>query len=433
MVHEYRNRVAGALTAILFGAGPVCVVQAAPTVNGLFYGDGDVDEYAFLQNDTTGGSRGKLYAAQEGSTVYLALVVDETVNDNICGTKSGQPPNDSDYMASANWDAVHTCERLIGSDHLEIGVQCGVEYDWFQDLVYAADGADDSADPNNETWLSDENGPDGAITALPPALTSASSTQWNLNNTTWDMTLGGSRTSSDEWKSPDRGTVGDVTDDGWPKPPEADGFATNANGDLDWEWPLVYEISFDASNCTEPMTVNPGSSHNSPAKDDEEDMPFDPVVLTDYGDAPDSYGTLTASNGPSHPLLFGSQLGLGATQSSENDGRPTDDATGDGRFTCEVAFTVPDDFVFIEGEPTFARFRIASDSTEVRSPLGAASGASRRPARAGARARRALPMPRTGSWSCGLRNRACNGSRMSSSSPGAWTWRACDRTLSRSR
>lgn len=439
----------------MFGLGPVCAVHAAPTVNGLFYGDGDVDEYAFLQNDTTGGSRGKLYVAQEGSTVYLALVVDETVNDNVCGTKSGQPPNDSDYMASANWSAVHTCERLIGSDHLEIGVQCGPDYDWFQDLVYAADGADDSADPRNETWLSDENGPDGSITALPPDLTSASSTQWNLNNTTWDMTLGGSRTSSTEWKSPDRGTVGDVTDDGWPKPPDADGFATNSNGDVDWEWPLVYEMSFDASNCTGPLTVNPGSSHNSPAKDDEQDMPFDPVVLTDYGDAPDSYGTLTASNGPSHPLLFDSQLGLGATQSSENDGQPTDDATGDGDeedgvsafptgvfepgdsytvsveatnttgasaelcgwvdfdldggeddgsfdqderacvtvpadtadddstaecadesdglFTCDVTFTIPDDFVFVEDEPTFSRFRIASDSTEVQSPQGAAS------------------------------------------------------------
>jgi len=51
---------------------------------------------------------------------------------------------------------------------------------------------------------------------------------------------------------------------------------------------------------------------------------------TDFGDAPDSYRTLLASNGPSHPVSAG--LFLGAAIDAENDGQPNSAATGDDLF-----------------------------------------------------------------------------------------------------
>ncbi|HEX5720334.1 MAG TPA: IPTL-CTERM sorting domain-containing protein [Thermoanaerobaculia bacterium] len=48
----------------------------------------------------------------------------------------------------------------------------------------------------------------------------------------------------------------------------------------------------------------------------------------DLGDAPDTYGTLVASNGPNHGTTAG--FSLGATVDSETDGQPSAGATGDG-------------------------------------------------------------------------------------------------------
>lgn len=48
----------------------------------------------------------------------------------------------------------------------------------------------------------------------------------------------------------------------------------------------------------------------------------------DFGDAPDTYGTLFASNGPRHVLVAG--FSLGATVDSEAEGQPNTTATGDG-------------------------------------------------------------------------------------------------------
>lgn len=49
----------------------------------------------------------------------------------------------------------------------------------------------------------------------------------------------------------------------------------------------------------------------------------------DFGDAPDSYGTLLASNGARHQVRPGHELFLGALIDVEPDGQPTPDATGD--------------------------------------------------------------------------------------------------------
>jgi uncharacterized repeat protein (TIGR01451 family) len=52
------------------------------------------------------------------------------------------------------------------------------------------------------------------------------------------------------------------------------------------------------------------------------------VGAVDFGDAPDSYGTLLASNGPNHGVTAG--FSLGATVDTESQGQPSVGATGDG-------------------------------------------------------------------------------------------------------
>ena len=55
-------------------------------------------------------------------------------------------------------------------------------------------------------------------------------------------------------------------------------------------------------------------------------MPFTAQVSYDFGDAPDTYGTLLANNGARHTI---SSLFLGAGVSSETNGQPNPTATGD--------------------------------------------------------------------------------------------------------
>lgn len=61
----------------------------------------------------------------------------------------------------------------------------------------------------------------------------------------------------------------------------------------------------------------------------------------DYGDAPDSYHTLLASDGPWHDLKGG--LTLGATIDQDVDGQPTPDASGDGADDDGIVFLDPQD------------------------------------------------------------------------------------------
>jgi len=53
-----------------------------------------------------------------------------------------------------------------------------------------------------------------------------------------------------------------------------------------------------------------------------------PIELSDKGDAPDSFGTLRASNGPEH--LLSNDLCFGFPPDQEPDGQPSPDADGDG-------------------------------------------------------------------------------------------------------
>ncbi len=73
----------------------------------------------------------------------------------------------------------------------------------------------------------------------------------------------------------------------------------------------------------------------------------------DLGDAPDSYGTLSGSGGPTHELGAGASLFLGACIDSEDDGQPTPSADGDDlgagnatNGTCAIANDDEDGVVF---------------------------------------------------------------------------------------
>ncbi len=227
---------------------------------------------------------------------------------------------DGAYMSSASWDAVHTADRLIGSDHLAISLTVGTgSGSWVQDYAYDADGDNN---PYESDWLSDPFGPDAIGGGSPPPtlIAASSSFAWNMNNTLWDVTLGGTRNGLGQWKSPD--------DD----PPDNtvwNNYYPYWDFDHEWEWAMVYEMSIDVSPYgTQPLVIWLIPAHNSPSKDSVEDVPFDPLPLIDFGDAPSSYSTLLAHDGARHYMVA---LGpkLNPKVDAEKDGQPTADATGD--------------------------------------------------------------------------------------------------------
>jgi uncharacterized repeat protein (TIGR01451 family) len=67
------------------------------------------------------------------------------------------------------------------------------------------------------------------------------------------------------------------------------------------------------------------------------------LTATDWGDAPDSYGTTNAANGPRHAVITG--FSLGATEDGEIDGQPNAAASGDGADEDGVAFTDGTQFI----------------------------------------------------------------------------------------
>ena len=345
-----RALLAFALIGLLTWAAPA--TAGTPTVNGLFFGDDDLEDYAFLLQDTGGGSKGKIYYGLDGTTAYFALVVGKaSANDAVFGKGSGQNAPDDTYLDDAGWNK-HEFKILEGSDHATFGVECGAtadtpDWNWGMDLLYDADGDND---PTEADWLGDPSGPDSPVTGgdlrLPPSFTSATSLAWNMNNTTWDVTLGGARTTTSTYKSPDgpppvygdgrlnlAGDSYDLNDDSTK--------AGNWNSDYSWEWALVYEFSFDFSSCTEGILINPGTSHNSPSKDGGEDTIY-PDCLTnpnlpecrslvfDFGDLPDGpYTTLRANGGPYHEISSSGNAYLGGVPDDELDGQPAADARGD--------------------------------------------------------------------------------------------------------
>jgi uncharacterized repeat protein (TIGR01451 family) len=296
-----------------------------PTVNGAFYADGDSEIYQYLMEST--GARAKVYYYLCGDTLYLALVVGTSVNDNVFGmVAAGGTDNDRDYLRSAGWSGSgneHTAFHLEKSDHMEMTFHCsgGSSWTWKQDYAYRQKVGGSPTGP----WLSDVDGEDGCLCDTPPDLISSSSFVYNMKNSTWDYTLSGARTTMSDWKSPDGGPVPDrVLDEGYPY----------YSDDYNWEWPVVYEMSFSISECEgSSFWIYPIASHNSPSKDDEAN-----VFFYDFGDAPESegYPTLLASKGARHIIANISDnecnavyAFLGDGVDAESDGQPDINALGD--------------------------------------------------------------------------------------------------------
>lgn len=80
----------------------------------------------------------------------------------------------------------------------------------------------------------------------------------------------------------------------------------------------------DTNTLTATRVSTAGTSVNF---NDGAGCPAAPPIMTDLGDAPDSYGTLFNSNGPVHILT--PNLTIGASIDSEDDGNPTATANGD--------------------------------------------------------------------------------------------------------
>ena len=98
-------------------AQPVLAVPPPPTVNGLFYGDGDYLEQRYTaiawgtETDTV------LYSRVYSDTLYVALVIDGNFNDNAFDALPT-----TTYMRSAGWQVgsnVRSAFHLLNSEYAE--------------------------------------------------------------------------------------------------------------------------------------------------------------------------------------------------------------------------------------------------------------------------------------------------------------------------
>jgi len=324
------------LVTLLILSFPI-IAQTVPTVNGLFYGDGDESNYQTLGVSDAG--RGTLYYNLDGDTLYIAMVVDQSVNDNVFGWRN----HDTAYMQSAGWALPggghnHKWKDLKNSDHIQLNLSCGnTDITWKQDYLY---DLDNDKEPLEADWVSDPYNHDGDDSQLPAGfvLASASSLSWDMNyaanNNGWDITQNGSRDREDRYISPfDAGSPNDVAAVGYP----------TWDSSHNWEWAMVYEMSLDVGLCGDnPIALSVISAHNSPPKDGDNDVP---VIAKDFGDAPDAtYPTLLASNGARHNITINGVF-LGMQIDGESDGQPNADATGDDADGNDdedgISFTTP--------------------------------------------------------------------------------------------
>ncbi|MBQ3358350.1 MAG: DUF11 domain-containing protein [Microbacterium sp.] len=91
-------------------------------------------------------------------------------------------------------------------------------------------------------------------------------------------------------------------------------------------------------------------------------------LCADYGDAPDSYGTTAAQNGPSHALLPG--LTIGTAIDAELDGQPTPGADGDDVNGIADEDGVDAPIEIIPGEQTVVTVSVTNETDEVATLAG---------------------------------------------------------------
>jgi hypothetical protein len=352
-----RRLAAFVVAALALGfAGPV--LADPPTVNGLFYGDGDDAKYVEYATSYLGS---KLYIYYDAPTalLYTALVVNTAVNDNVFG----QPDGRKTYMSSVGWGSgggqQRGANKLTDSEFAQFTFACapGSSSQWTWNQGYAC--------LSGGTWVADLSCPTSSG-ATPPGYASASSFAWNINTyesaptpKPWNRDIRGSGLG--DWVSPFDASQSPPVAlglDGYPSLQGA-GFSDQ----YQWEWRMVYEWSIplgpNGANCGGNLLyVVTGLSHHSPLKeelglpppecgDPENDcFPGDITVadpLSDYGDLPEIYGTTQAAGGPHHYVTVTGPY-LGQEVVFELDGQPTADATGDGAEEDGVTAVVNDNW-----------------------------------------------------------------------------------------
>ncbi len=330
---------AGTLVALLLLTAGTAAAQ--PTVNGLFYGDGDDAIYSPYATSQFGSVLYNYYDAAT-NIMYVALVVSHAVNDNVCSPKANK-----DYTASANppWSQHRSCKRASDSEFASWTLECAPgsprAWAWQQ-----ATGCPQTAGPPPSNWVSDSScGPSSPAADWPPGVEAISTTSFVTNVNTYQAAAPATRawnlyafgTNLDTgWKSPFVASApNDVTQvPGYPTWSSTDG------GGLfyEWEWSMVYEWSVDlgpgGADCGNNVVVFiTGNSHHSPGKHGSQDDPFDPPTgdptFSDFGDLPDSYATTVAAGGARHYIKVNAPY-LGQSLLAETDGQPTGDASGDG-------------------------------------------------------------------------------------------------------
>ena len=186
---------------VLVLAATVLVSAGDPTgdaieVDGVFHGDptgaGDPDSNHYIKLGENPG-RGTLYYYRNGTTLYLAVVVDPmNVNDMVFGEIKG----DVDYLQSAGWSGSaneRSAKHLINSDNVTMRLTCNnlPTWEWSQDYAYLS----------GSRYLSGPAGDDGAGSSPGGANdVFASSGTWNFNRdpngltgAKWDYTAGKGR------------------------------------------------------------------------------------------------------------------------------------------------------------------------------------------------------------------------------------------------
>ncbi len=339
--------------ALAFALADPAPASSAPTVNGLFYGDGDNLRYPSQPYAYSIG-RSRLYVTVVNQTLYAVLVLNRYINDNVFS------PN-RDYTNSAGWSSPRPGNRLIDSEFAEFSLTIGTGADaqtwtWQQGYAGVASGATSNT---NETWISGTTVSGGGSTP-PPGLVSASSMAWNMNNYAYRVNNGidpgwnmGPATGPNQWTSPITNPSNPASvinaAEGHPGPsgnPPIDAAPITYSPTYQWEWSMVYEWSVDLSQFEEvPLFVLTGDSHHSPIKNevyppDRENDPFlelnqgDPEPLFDYGDLPGPYPTWREDTGARH-VIDPTGAYLGAQVDSEPDGQPHFQARGDDLGTVD--------------------------------------------------------------------------------------------------
>ncbi|MDP3951829.1 GEVED domain-containing protein [Microbacterium sp.] len=118
----------------------------------------------------------------------------------------------------------------------------------------------------------------------------------------------------------------------------------NWNGDPESRFQVVIEnlSSFDVQWD--------GGINSGFGFDGDGDLSIDPPACSDFGDAPDSYGTSLDADGARHLIVPG--LTLGTEIDFDPDGQPTDDASGDDENRLADEDGVVDDITVYYGQET---------------------------------------------------------------------------------